>query len=79
MKILAIAEKLLYSRQSTSSMATNLQLIKTNTFLNKMGVKDVLQSLSKFPHADWLVAIVYKSTDNKMTSDVTRALSQRKT
>ena len=24
-----------------------------------------LQYLSKFPRADWLVAIVYKSTDNK--------------
>ena len=25
----------------------------------------VLQSLSKFPRTDWLVAIVYKCTDNK--------------
>ena len=37
--------------------------------LQKTGRFDVitifLQELSKFLHADWLVAIVYKSTDNK--------------
>ena len=40
--------------------------VQGNLLKLRLGKRNIfLQYLSKFPRADWLVAIVYKSTDNK--------------
>ena len=42
--------------------ATTLINMKMVEFFHSF---NILQQLSQFPHADWLIAILYKSTDNK--------------
>ena len=51
---------------------------KTNRAIARVKIKNVFTITVKFPRADWLVAIVYRVQTIKITSDVTRALSQRK-